>query len=94
MRHRWRKRAVDEFRHIRRYIAERNPAAAERVISDIQRAADRLLDFPGLGHLGEYTGVLELQVPRRPYVLIYRIDGDVIEILSIFDQRRDPENMI
>ena len=94
MRHKWRKRAVDEFQHISRYIAERNPAAAARVAIDIQRAADRLLDFPGLGHLGEHTGVLELQVPRRPYVLIYRIEGDVIDILSIFDQRRDPEDML
>ncbi len=60
----------------------------------IQNAAKRLKQFPRLGHPGERVGVFELQVPGTHYVLPYRMVGEVIEILSVFDQRRNPEDKL
>jgi plasmid stabilization system protein ParE len=54
----------------------------------------RLKQFPNLGHVGEWIGVRELQVPGRHNVLPYRLNGEIIEILAVFDQRRDPEDMV
>lgn len=93
MRLKWRRRANLDFQRIRRHIARANPLAAMQVSRDIQAAADRLVNFPELGHAGEHIGVREMQVPGRPYLLPYRIQGDVIEILAVFDQRRDPEDL-
>lgn len=91
MRLRWKKRALNDFFAIKAYIAKNNPEAADRVGTEIQAAAIRLKQFPQLSHPGERIGILELQVPGRPYTLPYRITGEFIEILSVFDQRRDPE---
>lgn len=91
MRLRWKKRPLNDFFAIKAYIAKHNPGAADRVGAEIQAAAIRLKQFPRLGHPGERIGVLELQVPGRPYTLPYRVTGELIEILSVFDQRRNPE---
>ena len=94
MRLRWKKRALNQFFAIHRFIAKRNPAAAQGVLSDIEKAAHRLKEFPRLGHPGERVGVWELQVPGTSYVLPYRIVGEMIEILAVFDQRRNPEDKL
>lgn len=94
MRLRWKKRALNNFFAIKNHVAKYNPNAAERVGAEIQAAAIRLKQFPRLGHPGERIGVLELQVPGRPYLLLYCVEGEVIEILSVFDQRRGPEDML
>lgn len=92
MRLRWKRRALQDFFRIKRHIARHNPVAAEEIGIEIQNAALHLKTLPRLGHAGERTSVLELQVPGRPYVLPYRINGEVIEILTVFDQRRNPED--
>lgn len=94
MRIRWKKRALNQLFAIHGYIAKRNPAAAQGVASKIENAAIQLKQFPRLGHPGERVGIFELQVADTPYVLPYRIVGDVIEILAVFDQRRNPEDKL
>ena len=94
MRLRWRKRALRNFFAIHRFISNRNPGAGHRIGVEIQNAALRLKQFPRLGHPGEKVGVFELQVPGRPYLITYRIADEVVEILSVFDQWRDPEDLI
>ncbi len=94
MRLRWKKRALNQFFAIHQFLSRRNPAAAQSIGAEIQDAARQLTEFPHLGHPGERVGVFELQVPGTPYVLPYRIVGDVIEVLSVFDQRRNPEDKI
>lgn len=91
MRVKWKKRALNQLFAIHRFLNDRNSAAAQSVVIDIQHSAKRLKEFPHLGHPGERVGVFELQVPGTLYVLPYRTFGDVIEILSVFDQRRNPE---
>ncbi|MFN0191395.1 MAG: type II toxin-antitoxin system RelE/ParE family toxin [Aestuariivirga sp.] len=92
MRIRWKRPALLDFFRIKDHIAKHNPAAAEQVGSEIQNAAFLLKSFPQLGHGGERIGIFELQVPNRPYVLPYRLNGEVIEILAVFDQRRNPKD--
>lgn len=94
MRIRWKKRALNHLFAIHSYITPRNQAAAQSVASKIQNAAHQLKQFPRLGHPGERVGILELQAADTTYVLPYRITGDTIEILSVFDQRRNPEDKL
>jgi plasmid stabilization system protein ParE len=42
-------RALRSLRGIERYLGERNPAAAERVIEEIGRACALIGDFPKMG---------------------------------------------
>lgn len=91
MRLRWQRRALDDLFSIQAHIARHNPDAAEHIAREIQTAAARLKQFPRLGQVSERIGILELQVPGRPYVLPYRLDGDTIQVLAVFDQRRNPD---
>jgi plasmid stabilization system protein ParE len=68
------------------YIAVENPGAAQRVIRDIQVAADLLCDFPEIGRAGIVPGTREWVVSGRPYIIVYRTDAErgelqVIEII-------------
>ncbi len=89
----WRPAAIIDLNQIANYILERNPKAASRVVADIRQAVERLRHFPQLGRADEIGNVRVLQVARRNYLLPYKIvDGDV-QILGVFDERRErPEN--
>jgi toxin ParE1/3/4 len=55
------------------FIALDSPAAASRFQSQIETAAGRLLDFPGLGRAMPGCERRAYVVPRTRYVLIYRL---------------------
>jgi plasmid stabilization system protein ParE len=86
----WLRQARTDLFSIHDFIAAHNPHAAERVSQDISQAALRLKMFPQLGRTAHRSDVRLLQVPGRPYLIPYRIVDDTIEILAVFDQRREP----
>jgi plasmid stabilization system protein ParE len=47
-------------------------------------------EYPRLGRPTGLAEVRELTVPRYPYKVYYRVDGDEIWILHIRDARRRP----
>lgn len=70
------------------YIADDNPAAAERTTDRILQSLYMLERFPQLAVEGSIAGTRELSIPRLPYRAIYRILGDEVEILRILHARR------
>jgi plasmid stabilization system protein ParE len=55
------------------YIAERNPAAARRVLTEIEEAASALGEA-AIGRPGRVTGTYEKVVVGRPYIIAYALD--------------------
>jgi toxin ParE1/3/4 len=48
--------------------------------------------MPHRGRPGRWPGTRELVIPRTPYIVPYRVQGDLIEILRVFHgARRWPE---
>jgi plasmid stabilization system protein ParE len=78
---------------IYRYIAVRDPFAAEKIMKTIAAAARRLAVFPQLGRPSDRSDVRLLQVPGMPYLLPYRVAEEEIEIIAVFDEwmERPPE---
>jgi toxin ParE1/3/4 len=70
------------------YIAEDNPAAAGRVVQKIFEAVDLLRENPAMGRAGRVAETRELVVAETPYIIPYRIRGDVVEILRVFHAAR------
>ena len=70
------------------HIAEDNPVAAGRVVQRISRAADLLEKNPALGRPGRVAGTRELIVAETPYIVPYRVRGEVVEILRVFHAAR------
>jgi toxin ParE1/3/4 len=89
----WRLQARIDLLNIHSFLSNRNPAAADRIAAEIYTAAKRLEQFPQLGRQGIWGDVRLMQVPRRPYLLPYRVSGDYVEILAVIDERmeRPPE---
>jgi toxin ParE1/3/4 len=44
----------------------------------------RLKKFPGLGRLGREAGSRELVFSPLPYVAVYRVNGNIVEISRIW----------
>jgi addiction module RelE/StbE family toxin len=83
----WSDRATADLHAIFNYIETRNPLSAQKVMLQIATVAEQLADFPELGRPAEVSGIRLLQVPHRPYLLPYRIFGNEVEILAVFDER-------
>jgi len=81
-------RALRDLANIRSWISEDRPAAASRMAVELVAACDRLELFPERGRPGIEPGTRELTTVW-PYVIVYRIAGDNVEVLSIWHGRQD-----
>jgi plasmid stabilization system protein ParE len=78
--------ALTHIAGIRFYIESRSPRAAARVVERIFADADRLGDFPQIGHLGAVPGTYEWTVIGLPYIIVHQIDAaaDEVIVLGVF----------
>jgi toxin ParE1/3/4 len=75
--------AKADLASIKSYIAEDNPAAAERTIARILQSIRFLKDFPRLGRVGLLPDTRELSIIGLPYRAVYRIEGDTVLVATI-----------
>lgn len=87
MRLRWTPRAVADLEEISDYLLSVNPTSRKRLIDRIEAVATYLLQFPHMGKLGLASGTREFVLSGTPYILVFRLKDDVIQILSIRDGR-------
>ena len=81
---RWTKPAVDDLTRICDYTEEHFGAAqARRAALAIFDNADSLKAFPQKGRPGRRLNTRELNIPKLPFVLIYRVRDGAIEISRI-----------
>ena len=80
--------AQDDLRTAYAYYAERNPAAADRVVGAILNAANGLAQFPLMGRPGAVPGTRERIVTRYPYRVVYHVVDDTVEVLRIIHTAR------
>lgn len=78
----WTRRALRNLDHIGTYIAQDDPAAANRVVRRIIEHVSGLAFYPRIGRIGSVEGTRELVIADTPYIAVYRIAGRV-EILRI-----------
>jgi toxin ParE1/3/4 len=80
---RWSRQAIRDLRGIREYIARDDATSAAAMNARLRNAAELLVDYPHIGRVGELAGTHDLIVPRTPYIVVYRLRGDVAEILRV-----------
>jgi toxin ParE1/3/4 len=73
------------------FLAKRNPTAASRVVTRIRQAAERLGEFPHLGHVGRAPATFEWTVRRLPYIIVYEVREERAEVvvLGVFHGAQD-----
>ncbi len=94
MKIRWLKGATRSLRAIHAHIALENPAVARRVVQRIKTSVARLKTFPASGRIGQVPGTMELVITNLPYIVVYRLSNETVEILRVFHTSTDwPELM-
>jgi len=76
-------RAIADLEEIADYLAPRSPIGAERVRTAILVTLRTIIDLPRAGRLQMADGVRKIAVRRYPYLVYYRIDDNVGEIVVL-----------
>ncbi|HWB49347.1 MAG TPA: type II toxin-antitoxin system RelE/ParE family toxin [Stellaceae bacterium] len=79
---RWTVPAADDLERIARYIQQDDPRAARRVAESLYARAMSLGAMPERGRPGRIAGTRDLV--QRPYIIVYRITADIVEVLRIY----------
>lgn len=79
----WMTRARHERAAAIDYIAAESPAAALEQLDQIERQTDMLSQFPEMGRPGRKQGTRELVISRTPFVVVYRVNKDRIEVMRV-----------
>jgi toxin ParE1/3/4 len=85
----WSPAALRDTAEIYAYLAQVNPAAAERLARALLAAGDSLISFPNRGRPVPGTTLRELTVVY-PYVIRYRVAADHVRILLVRHGARRP----
>jgi toxin ParE1/3/4 len=90
----WSPEAIEDLTSLRAYIAEDNPAAARGVELHIIHNIEQLLpNHPQMGRPGRVPGTREIVIPKMPFIVPYRMQRNIIQILRVYDgARRWPES--
>jgi len=80
---RWSPEAADDLVRIVERIREDNPSVAERIATFIYQRVAALETFPNLGRPGRMEGTRELPLPPLPFVVVYRLRGEAVEIARV-----------
>ena len=84
MRIRWTEPAARDLTSICDYIRDHDaPGTARRVALTMLEGVKSLARFPNRGRPGRRQGTPELVLPHLPFLAIYRLRGDDVEVLRI-----------
>jgi toxin ParE1/3/4 len=88
-------RALRDLADIHAHIAEDNEKAAKAVALRLHKALNLIVSRPDVGRPVPDSKVREWSVPGLPYVIPYRVRGDVVEVLRFFHtSRQRPDRWI
>ena len=77
---RWSPEAAADFDSIIAYLLQQNPSAADRIARTIYGTVSSLDALSNRGRLGRVEGTRELVLAPLPYVVVYRLLNDAVEI--------------
>jgi toxin ParE1/3/4 len=84
----WLEKAAMDLEQAYEFILFDNPPAAEKEVNKVLEAVELLSMNPALGKAGRVAKTRELVVAGTPYIVIYRVKGNRLEILRIFHGAR------
>jgi toxin ParE1/3/4 len=87
-------KAKDDLRQIYRYLADKNPSAAESLVTDVDSKLELLGRFPFMGRERLDLAVGLRSVLVWSYVIFYTVDGPEIVVIRLIDGRMDIDKEI
>jgi len=89
MRLRWTLPAADDLASIKSYLQQQYPHLAESTVRTIYERIRSLKQSPYLGRPGHRAGTRELVIMPLPYVVVYAVNSEFIEILHLYHGAQD-----
>jgi len=83
---RWTKEAAADLNKIADYLFQKSPTRAAELVRGIYEGPATLLTFVYSGRVGRKEGTRELVLWPLPYIVVYRITGEVIHVVRILHQ--------
>ena len=80
---RWSPEAADDFESAIRLILQENPNNAQRVAQIIYDRIAALSAFPNRGRSGRVEGTRELVIVPLPFIAVYRVKDESVEIVRL-----------
>ena len=85
----WSYRAIADLEAIGEYISRDNPAAARRWVQGLLALAETAALMPFVGRrVPEFEREGLREVLQQNYRLVYRVAGDRVEVLTVFEAHR------
>ena len=89
MRLRWTIPAADDLENIKNYLQRNYPDFAEATVRTIYQRIRLLKTSPNVGRPGHRSGTRELALTPLPYVVVYAVKAEAVEILHIYHGAQD-----
>jgi len=89
MRIRWTIPAADDLEAIKNYLQQHYPQFSEPTVRTIYKRILSLKAAPNRGRPGHRNGTRELALTPLPYVVVYSVKADAVEILHIYHGAQD-----
>ncbi len=89
MKLRWTPEAAENLEYIYSYLCEHYPSFAESTVRALYKAVRSLRDLPERGRPGTLPATREFVLPRLPYIIVYRITEQAVEVLHIYHGAQD-----
>ena len=83
----WSPSSLEDLGHIEAYFSEDNPTAAAHVVQSIFQFATEQLKLR-TGRHGRVADTFELVIPKLPYIVVYQLTTDDVQILRIYHTSR------
>ena len=89
MRIRWTVPAADDLTNINYYLQKHYPQFAESTVRAIYEHVRSLKTMPNRGRPGHRSDTRELVLSPLPYIVVYRVNGETVEILHVYHGAQD-----
>lgn len=86
---RWTVPAADDLHNIKNYLTEHYPQFAEPTVRTIYQRIRSLRAAPLIGRPGHRPGTRELPLTPLPYLVVYSVKKEDVEILHIHHGAQD-----
>ncbi|MBC7926226.1 MAG: type II toxin-antitoxin system RelE/ParE family toxin [Bryobacteraceae bacterium] len=89
MRIRWTPAAVGDLQSISDYLKDHNPHYRQRTLRKLYEQIRGLKDTPYRGRPGRVEGTREILFPPMPYIAVYRVHEQSIEVWRVYHTSQD-----
>jgi len=84
MRIRWTPAAAADLQSISEYLKEHHPRYRDPTMRKLYETIRELKQWPARGRPGREVGTREILFPPTPYVAVYRVKDQTIEVVRIY----------